>query len=120
MKKERLVSWMVELFKKRIATIMAHQDPQKVGKCKPSDLIYRVPAGKTSLDEVAEVIKLPAFDAAAAERAKNRGEVQLSDAVVNQLKEVIVAIAAAYQDNPFHVSLLVRCENLFDLALTNW
>ena len=101
---ERLVSWMVELFKRRVATIIAHQDPRKIGKCCPSDLIYRVPEGKTSLDEVAEVIKLPTFDAAAAERAENRGEVELSDTLVTQLKEIVTAIAASYQNNPFHVS----------------
>lgn len=111
-RQERLVSWMVELFKRRIATIIAHQDPNKVGKCKPQDLIYRVPKGKTSLDEVAAVIKLPTFDPIAAERAELRGEVELNHIIVKQLREIVTAIAAMYQENPFHVSYMVVCQDV--------
>jgi hypothetical protein len=101
-KQGRLVDWITELFIKRLETIVARQDPAKVGTCNPSSLIFRIPEGKTSLDEVAEVIKLPKFDAEAAKRAKKRGTVQISPEVVSQMREVVSALADMYQMNPFH------------------
>ncbi|CAB9498751.1 Receptor-type guanylate cyclase gcy [Seminavis robusta] len=101
-KHDRLIGWVTDLFKKRIATIIARQDQKKVGKCKASDLIYRVPEGKTSFDEVADVISMPQFDAADAARAKKRGEVTISEEIEDQLTELVTALAAMYQANQFH------------------
>jgi hypothetical protein len=56
-KQERLIKWMTDLFLKRLETIVARQDPKKAGKCSPSSLVYKVPGGMTSLDEVAEIIQ---------------------------------------------------------------
>jgi hypothetical protein len=56
-KVERLIKWMTDLFIRRIETIVARQNPKKVGKCSPASLVYKVPEGKTSLDEVAEIIR---------------------------------------------------------------
>jgi hypothetical protein len=56
-KQERLIKWMTDLFLRRIETIVARQDPKKAGKCSPASLVYKVPAGRTSLEEVAEIIR---------------------------------------------------------------
>ena len=101
-KETRLVNWITELLLKHIQDIVARQDPKEVGLCSPSELIYRLPAGNTSLDEVAEVIKLPKFDAEAAARARSRGEVVISPTVVSQLREIVGTLAAMYRDVPFH------------------
>ena len=100
--KERLVDWMTDLFLKHIVKIVGRQDAEKVGKARPSDLVYRVPPNSTSLDEVAEVIKLPQFDRKATARAAKRGKVTVPPVVVYQLRDVISRIANMYLDNPFH------------------
>ena len=101
-KQDRLVDWVCDLLFRRVQNIMARQDPNKVGRCKRSDLIYTVPPGKTSLDEVAEVIKMPKFDATASQRAKTRGAVEIEPEVKRQLQEIVCALAAMYQENSFH------------------
>lgn len=92
-KQDRLVNWMTDLFVRRMESIVARQDPQKVGKCGPSSLVYKVPEGKTSLDEVAEVIKMPKFDAAAEKRSKARGTVKIPKDVVDQLHDIVQELA---------------------------
>lgn len=101
-KQDRLIGWTTDLFVRRIEAIVARQDPERVGKCPPRHLVYRVPKGKTSLDEVAEVIKMPKFDAQAAARAKARGQVTIPQVVIAQLHEIVSALADMYQVNPFH------------------
>jgi len=98
----RLVQWIADLLAKRISTILARQDPNLVGKCKPSDLIYTIPAGKTSLDEVAEAIKMPNFDAEAASRAKTKGSTEIPQGIKEQIMEIVTALANTYQQNNFH------------------
>lgn len=101
-KQERLVKWITDLFVRRIETIVARQDPDKAGRCSSSQLVYRVAEGATSLDEVAEVIKLPTFNEKAAARAKARGKVNIPMEIVSQLYEIVGALADMYKANPFH------------------
>jgi hypothetical protein len=54
------------------------------------------------LNEVAEVIALPKFDAAAASRAKDYHDVVLDNVVMEQLHDLVAEIASTYRDNPFH------------------
>lgn len=123
--KERLVDWMTDLFMKHIVKIVGRQDTTKVGKVHPNDLVYRVPANKTSLDEVAEIIKLPKFDHKATARATKRGAVTVPPSVVNQLRDVISRIANMYLENPFHNvsshthSSIAKFQFLINLALTH-
>ena len=104
-KQVRLVNWITELFMHHIQDIVARQDPAKQGKCVPEDLVYHPPIGRTSLDEVAEVIRLPKFDPEAAIRAANRRAdltSQIRPVIVQQLRELIHILATLYHDNPFH------------------
>lgn len=100
--KDRLVDWMTDLFIKYISSIIARQDKSKSGKAPAKDLVYHRPEGKTSLDEVAEVIQLPKFDSKAASRAASCGEATVPTNTRDQLREVVSRVANLYLDNPFH------------------
>jgi hypothetical protein len=102
-KTERLVNWVVDTLSKHLSKIIAHrgQEPTDSNVSKNS-LVYRLSPGRTSLDEVVEVIKMPMFNKKASARAKERGSVAMDDSVVRQLRAVITRIAALYNANPFH------------------
>jgi hypothetical protein len=101
-KQDRLVDWNVDLLVSHMKKIAARRKAADV-KCDPaSELIYTPPYGKTCLDEVAEIIKLPKFDAALAVKEKAFATIEIDAQVVEQLREVVSTIALAYVDNPFH------------------
>ena len=55
------------------------------------------------LDEVAEIIELPAFDKKAAKRQRdNSSKKALEPMVMSQLKEYVTMVASMYRENPFH------------------
>jgi hypothetical protein len=59
------------------------------------------------IDEVQEVIMLPkkkteVTDANTADKESNSEEIELDEAVVEQMNEYIGSIAATYRENPFH------------------
>ncbi len=58
LKHDRLVEWIAEIFLEHIRKIVAQKGKSRMG---PPPDVYQPPAGKTCLDEVAEVIKLPKF-----------------------------------------------------------
>ncbi|CAB9522680.1 cAMP-specific 3',5'-cyclic phosphodiesterase, isoform [Seminavis robusta] len=120
----RLVDWNVQILRrvlnqitaKRVAanvhyngaTGTASREPSPI-PCSPvnEDAIEEsLRRGKMVIDEVEEVIILPKYDAAVAkaqETLKYGGEtIEVSDEVVDQLREYIGAIARSYKNNPFH------------------
>jgi len=102
-KHTRLVNWMTELLLSHIKKVVARHESIGFKAAKdPSDLVYHTPEGMTCMDELAEVFNLPKFDKEAAAREKALSDIELSSTVVQQLKGVVSAIAAAYNDNPFH------------------
>ncbi|CAB9517391.1 Receptor-type guanylate cyclase gcy [Seminavis robusta] len=101
-KQARLVNWMVELFKEHIQKMLAQRS-------KPSNRAQRAPRAhytprmdQTSLDEVAEVIYLPRFNAKTLADVKDPKFVPVSPIVIRQLHKFITTIANHYLDNPFH------------------
>lgn len=55
------------------------------------------------LDELAEIIELPAFDKRAMKRQRdNSSKIELDDELMLQLKEFVTMVAGMYKDNPFH------------------
>ena len=97
-KQRRLVNWMVELFLDHIRKISEsrnHKLPER-------PVVYKVPDNKITLDEVAEVICLPKFDAKAAAAQGPEQSREISPKAVQQLHDYVSTIASMYCDNPFH------------------
>lgn len=53
-------------------------------------------------DEVKEIITMPRFDAAKAQKLKNAEDIELSAVVIWQLHDYVTSISTMYRDNPFH------------------
>ena len=58
--------------------------------------------GLTVLDEVAEVIRLPTFDARHYKVHVDPASIELDSKVMSQLKRYVTIVAAMYRSNPFH------------------
>jgi hypothetical protein len=101
-KHNRLVDWMTELLLERIKKIVVRHNATGAKREYPSTVVFVPKEGKTSLDEVAEVIKLPKFSVKAAAREQDYHKVEIDPLVVEQLRELVAIIAASYRDNPFH------------------
>ena len=55
------------------------------------------------LDEVAEIIELPAFDKRAMKRQRDSSyKTELDPEIMTQLREYVTMVASMYKDNPFH------------------
>jgi hypothetical protein len=67
-----------------------------------SDMRYKPEEGKTSLDEVAEVISLPRFCEKTFAAADDFRQVSIAAPVLKELREYVAIIASRYNDNPFH------------------
>jgi hypothetical protein len=99
LKHNRLVEWIAEVFQEHIKKIVAQKGKDQVG---PPPAVYQPPAGKTCLDEVAEVIKLPKFDPQRFAKADDWQQVEINPVVSTQLHQYIELIASMYRSNPFH------------------
>jgi CheY-like chemotaxis protein len=101
MKHDRLISWSTDLLLGYVQTIASTNSAMAVNR-DPSDmLVYSPPDGKTCLDEVVEVIKLPKFDAEACLTPMDI-DTEVCPVVAQQLRDVVTTIANTYLDNPFH------------------
>jgi hypothetical protein len=101
MRQDRLINWITDLLLGYVRTITATNEAMAVKRDPSGMLVYSPPDGKTCLDEVVEVIKLPKFDAKACLNQIDY-EVEISPVVVQQLRDVVTTIAKCYLDNPFH------------------
>jgi hypothetical protein len=99
LKHERLVEWIAEIFQEHIRKIVTQKGKGHMG---PPPAVYLPPAGKTCLDEVAEVIKLPKFDPELFAKADDWQSIELEEIVSTQLHQYIEIIASMYRSNPFH------------------
>jgi hypothetical protein len=98
LKRDRLVDWMVEMLQEHIKKIVALRKPTS-HKFKAT---YTSNPESTPLDDVAEVILLPRYDAKAFAEAQDFRSVKVSPEVLSQLREYVSIIASAYHDNHFH------------------
>jgi len=126
--KERLINWNVQVLHQILKQIRARRLAES-GKSNPKDAItsssthggdssnadhsMSVVSGTgisntsshvydTPLDEVKEIIALPAFDQKVAKRQKDADEIEIPEGALDQLKTFVTAIAGMYRDNPFH------------------
>jgi hypothetical protein len=77
------------------------------------------PGDATVIDEVAEFITLPKFDAQAHKAVADADSINLGEAVTSQLRDYIKTICLMYRANPFHNfehagHVTVRPSKLFD------
>jgi CheY-like chemotaxis protein len=101
MKHDRLISWSTDLLLGYVRTIAATNEAMAVKRDPPDMLVYSPLGGKTCLDEVVEVIKLPKFDAEACLTPMDL-DTEICSVAARQLRQVVTTIANTYLDNPFH------------------
>jgi class 3 adenylate cyclase len=102
-KLQRLVDWQTEILARLLRSIVGQRGKKDVAKFinDPSAVLAKR-QGDCVLDEVAEVVKLPDFD-----EKRNRNQisphtVELSPAVMTQLRDYVLIICSKYKNNPFH------------------
>jgi hypothetical protein len=101
MEHDRLINWITDLLLGYVRRIAATNDAMAVKRDPPNMLVYSPPEGKTCMDEVVEVIKLPDFDAETCLTPMDLNS-EISPDVAQQLRDVVTSIANNYLDNPFH------------------
>jgi Adenylate and Guanylate cyclase catalytic domain len=111
-KRERLVDWICELLQEQIKKILLTR-AKTTGSQKNFDRVTFTPKeGTTVLDEVTEVITLPAFDPRLAKETREYHSIEMSMEAKSQLRELVSQISMLYPNNPFHnwehVSLLAK------------
>jgi hypothetical protein len=99
-----IVKWNVEVFAKLLREVVQHREALEITP-DPIDKIRSLEETTSNgmvLDEVEEVIALPAFDAAAAaERQNYLALVELSESAETQLHANFQTIADLYRENDF-------------------
>lgn len=102
---ERSIDWVVELFKEYIKPILAKnsastRNDKLKGKLDPSQATSPM---ERPLDEVQDVIDLPALNPALlARQEKISKSLELDESLTEKLRNYVVGIASLYRDNPFH------------------
>jgi class 3 adenylate cyclase len=97
-KLKRLVDWQTDMLAGLLKPVLA-QRGNKPSKniANPATVLTK---GACVLDEVAETLVLPKFDAIAANA--NPNSIELSPTVLSQLRDFVTVMAKRYLDNPFH------------------
>ncbi|KAL7564170.1 hypothetical protein ACA910_021144 [Epithemia clementina (nom. ined.)] len=107
-KMNRLIGWNTDVLGRLLKQIIARRNAAiKLGKIRinkfnavpqfaPQDDEMMV------LDEVKEIIQLPAFDAVVVENQEDPGSIVLDPQVTDQLKDFVGTVALLYHNNPFH------------------
>lgn len=102
-KTTRLVNWNVDTLAHLIRQIVARRQALQISRQSISPVFQQGSDSLgTVLDEVKEIIELPPFDPAAARRQKDPKTIKLDQAVIDELKDYVTAIANMYRYNPFH------------------
>jgi hypothetical protein len=100
-KGQRLVDWQVESLTGLLKKIVAYRNSDKKKRQGRFSLCFE--KGETVLDEVQEIIELPAFDPKKSIiTSEILASVQLSQNVIMQLRAFVEEVASLYHENPFH------------------
>jgi hypothetical protein len=97
-KQERLINWMVDMFKEQIMKVVARQKTT----LRTCDIAYKPKAGTVPLDDVIEVIVLPRYKSQSFKRIQDFRSVDLGPTAIAQLRAYVSAIATTYRANHFH------------------
>ena len=104
----RLVDWNVETLLRIMKEIIAHRNAKEASSKRKSVVAANFNAKMSSktcilpLEEVQEIISLPAFDVRAAKKQVNPEKIEIPAEVVNELHRFVSVIASLYRNNPFH------------------
>ena len=101
-KKDRLVEWNVEILSGLLARIVARREATGK-KAKHYSIASKSPKSSsksknaTVLDEVQDIIGLPAFNETAIRKQVDQSQVQLDQAVIDQLSRLVATFADLYR-----------------------
>jgi Adenylate and Guanylate cyclase catalytic domain/3'5'-cyclic nucleotide phosphodiesterase len=103
----RLIDWNVNILLGLLKRLVVRRSTKGFSSQRSAsqgqEPIKDVLCGKKALDEVAEIIALPNFDAsAAATESIDPDSIDLGEDIEMQLRDYVLAIASMYRDNPFH------------------
>ena len=106
--RQGLIDWHVSLLAshlRRIAANRANSNKKRKNQ-KPVDFEFK--EGSTAIDEVTEVVALPASNTNTKNAGRNNKrkvrpeDIELDFAVVAQLRDYVTTIASMYRENSFH------------------
>ena len=98
-KQARLVNWVVDILHEHIRKLVAVRKTLSTDV----DVNYTTKEGQMSLEEVAEVIKLPRFKSQlVGSDVADKCDVKITPIALAQLNHYVSSVAAMYHDNPFH------------------
>jgi len=99
----RLISWNTDILARLLTQIIARRESRG---CKPAPLEQikkaeeQVSRTRLVLNEVTEIITLPQFELT--DKTIDPSRIELSEDVVNQLRDYVQTLSAMYRENPFH------------------
>eukprot|EP00934_Nitzschia_sp_Nitz4_P002155 Nitzschia sp. Nitz4//scaffold6_size259037//151917//155608//NITZ4_001087-RA/size259037-processed-gene-0.270-mRNA-1//-1//CDS//3329556932//2155//frame0 len=97
----RLVEWQTDILGRYVRKVIAKRlvVSDSIGITDTAGMSRR---GDTLLDEVTEVISLPAYDPGYGVQQDDPTSADFDEDMFEQLQDYVVAVAALYNDNPFH------------------
>jgi hypothetical protein len=98
-KTSRLINWNTEMLARLLKAIVARRQALNVRKPTVKlDEDFSRSNGVTVLEEVQEVVALPAFDSATVKKEVDSDLIELDDDVVAELKQFVASIASMYRE----------------------
>jgi class 3 adenylate cyclase len=101
-KATRLIDWNVDILARLLKQKMASRKMSVFRSGAVHSSVHEANIVGTVLDEVKEVINLPAFDIRSVKHQQDPDAIELEPAVMCQLREYVSNVAAMYKDNSFH------------------
>ncbi|KAL7561134.1 hypothetical protein ACA910_004617 [Epithemia clementina (nom. ined.)] len=115
-KSQRLISWNVDVLGRLIKRVIARRNAlSRLGRMRSNSVASKNEpflsflgtektddGSSTVLDEVTEIIQLPAFDAVVIENQEEPDSIMIDEEVSEKLSKLTTTIASMYRDNPFH------------------
>jgi hypothetical protein len=100
-KNDRLIAWNVDLLKRSLQQIVARRRAcGGEGKTLSVDgKIVLSAEGGNVIDEVSEIIEMPAFDSKKAKKQEDPESIDLPDKVIAQLQDYVTFLAKSYRSN---------------------
>jgi len=114
---KRRIEWNADILLRMLKQIVARRNAERMHTANGSTRSFKSMSGQdeseeysasmaahtTVLEEVKEIITLPAFNAQAARVEEDASKVEIDPVVVKQLRDYVTVIASLYHhDNPFH------------------